>query len=42
MKGFYKGMWANLIKGVPQRALYFYFYELFKRALRVDNYDIAS
>lgn len=35
--GFYKGMVANLMKGIPQRALYFYFYELFKRALRLDH-----
>jgi hypothetical protein len=24
--GFYKGMWANLLKGIPQRGLYFYCY----------------
>lgn len=30
VKGFYKGMVANLMKGIPQRGIYFYFYELFK------------
>jgi len=28
--GFYKGFEANLIKGVFQKGIYFYFYELFK------------
>jgi hypothetical protein len=30
MKGFYKGLWANIIKGIPQKGIYFYFYELIK------------
>lgn len=28
--GFYKGLLPNLIKGIPQRGIYFYFYELLK------------
>lgn len=28
--GFYKGLSANILKGIPQRGLYFYFYELIK------------
>lgn len=28
--GFYKGLIPNLMKGIPQRGIYFYFYELFK------------
>lgn len=28
--GFYKGLTANLMKGIPQKGIYFYFYELFK------------
>ena len=31
--GFYKGMTANLMKGVTQRGIYFYFYEIFKKSL---------
>jgi solute carrier family 25 (mitochondrial folate transporter), member 32 len=26
MRGFYKGLWANIIKGIPQKGIYFYFY----------------
>jgi len=29
--GFYKGIVPNLLKGIPQRGIYFYFYELFKQ-----------
>lgn len=28
--GFYKGLVPNMIKGIPQRGIYFYFYELLK------------
>lgn len=30
MRGFYKGLASNIIKGVPQKGLYFYSYELIK------------
>lgn len=30
ISGFYKGLIPNLMKGIPQRGIYFYFYELFK------------
>ena len=30
IRGFYKGMWANLVKGFLQKGIYFYWYELFK------------
>jgi solute carrier family 25 folate transporter 32 len=30
-RGFYKGILPNMMKGIPQRGIYFYFYELFKR-----------
>ena len=30
VKGFYKGISANLMRGVGQKGLYFYFYEIFK------------
>ena len=33
MTGFYKGLMANLAKGVPQRGIYFYCYEAFKKFL---------
>ncbi len=26
IKGFYKGLWANLIRGIPQKGIYFYAY----------------
>jgi len=28
--GFYKGLGANILKGIPQKGIYFYFYELIK------------
>ena len=30
IKGFYKGLAPNIIKGIPQKGIYFYFYELIK------------
>lgn len=30
VRGFYKGISANLMKGVAQKGIYFYFYEIFK------------
>lgn len=30
MRGFYKGLGANILKGIPQKGIYFYFYELIK------------
>ena len=30
VRGFYKGMWANLVKGFLQKGIYFYWYEIFK------------
>ena len=32
-KGFYKGVSANLMRGVGQKGIYFYFYEIFKDLL---------
>lgn len=26
VRGFYKGLWANLIRGIPQKGIYFYAY----------------
>jgi hypothetical protein len=28
--GFYKGFHINIVRGILQRGIYFYFYELFK------------
>lgn len=33
LRGFYKGITANLMRGVCQKGIYFYFYEIFKEAL---------
>ncbi len=33
ISGFYKGMTANLVKGVTQKGIYFYCYEIFKNML---------
>jgi hypothetical protein len=30
VRGLYKGMNANLLKGMSQKGIYFYFYEIFK------------
>jgi hypothetical protein len=30
VRGFYKGLTSNIIKGVPQKGIYFYAYELIK------------
>ena len=38
MRGFYKGLVANLIRGVPQKGIYFYFYEIFKK-LMIEDYE---
>lgn len=32
VRGFYKGLGANMAKGIPQRGVYFYFYEWIKQA----------
>jgi hypothetical protein len=37
--GFYKGMMANLTKGVLQRGVYFYCYELLKLYIQVDRFS---
>ena len=37
-QAFYKGLFANLLKGIPQRGIYFYFYELLKQ-LWVDPHS---
>lgn len=31
--GFYKGITANLMRGISQKGIYFYFYEMFKEVL---------
>ncbi len=33
LRGFYKGITANLMRGVCQKGIYFYFYEIFKGML---------
>jgi hypothetical protein len=33
IRGFYKGLSANLVRGVPQKGIYFYSYEIFKSIL---------
>lgn len=33
VKGLYKGITANLMKGVSQKGIYFYLYEIFKDVL---------
>ncbi len=33
VKGFYKGIVPNLLKGIPQRGIYFYCYELLKNLI---------
>jgi len=33
IRGFYKGCGTNIAKGLPQKGIYFYFYELFKKLL---------
>lgn len=35
--GFYKGIVANILKGVLQRGVYFYCYELFKMWLHINK-----
>ena len=30
VKGFYKGFMPNILKGIPSKGIYFYFYELIK------------
>ena len=35
--GFYKGVVPNILRGIPQRGLYFYFYELFKSWMNVGD-----
>lgn len=36
-KGFYKGITASLLKGMPSKAIYFFFYERFKTLLSVGR-----
>ena len=33
IRGFYKGISANLMRGISQKGIYFYFYEMFKEVL---------
>lgn len=37
IKGFYKGLWANLIRGIPQKGIYFYTYEILKKLIIKDE-----
>lgn len=37
LRGFYKGFGVNMVKGFLQRGIYFYCYELAKRALGVGR-----
>ncbi len=34
--GFYKGIVPNLLRGIPQRGLYFYSYEILKSFICID------
>lgn len=40
VRGFYKGISANLMRGVGQKGLYFYFYEIFKGLLFQNKSEI--
>ena len=35
--GFYKGLLPNLMKGIPQRGIYFHMYELLKQIFKADK-----
>ena len=37
IRGFYKGVGINLMRGIPQRGIYFYCYEIFKDLLGAGN-----
>lgn len=37
MAGFFKGLSPNLIRGIPHRGVYFYFYEVFKKWMIVTE-----
>ena len=37
--GFYKGLMANILRGIPQRGLYFYLYELFKSWMNIGSME---
>jgi len=39
IRGFYKGMVSNLMKGIPQRGIYFYFYEMLKSNFIAEPID---
>jgi hypothetical protein len=41
IRGFYKGITANLMRGVGQKGIYFYFYEIFKEALFPKGSNLA-
>lgn len=40
MKGFYKGITASLIKGMPSKALYFFFMNILKHFFLLEEMDI--
>jgi hypothetical protein len=37
LSGFYKGLTANLIRGIPQKGIYFYTYEILKKMIIKEN-----
>lgn len=37
LKGFYKGLSANLVRGIPQKGIYFYAYEILKKLIIKDE-----
>ncbi len=37
VRGFYKGLTANLIRGIPQKGIYFYAYEILKKMIIKEN-----
>jgi hypothetical protein len=37
VRGFYKGIVPNILIGIPERGIYFYSYELFKKILFIDQ-----
>ena len=42
IRGFYKGITANLMRGISQKGIYFYFYEMFKEILFSKKTSISE
>jgi len=37
VRGFYKGLSANILRGIPERSIFFYSYEALKRVMIRDE-----